>query len=76
MQVKTPEYEKQFYTRIANYTDITFSNKEPPRLTKDLKYNMSYEHNNWIETLALEAVTAVTQLPTAEQDDVCKKTQD
>jgi hypothetical protein len=37
-------------------------------LSKGLKYNLHYKHKNWIETLALEAETAITQLAATEQN--------
>jgi hypothetical protein len=37
-------------------------------LNKGLKYNLSHKNRNWIETLALEAETALSLLPSTEQD--------
>ena len=39
-------------------------------LNKGLKYNLSYKNKNWIQTLALETETAITQLPQQEQEYV------
>jgi hypothetical protein len=60
-----------FHPRVINKTDITFTNDEPTLLNKGLKYNLNHKHTNWINTLALEAETAITQLPTFEQDYIC-----
>jgi hypothetical protein len=67
-QTQNQEFHEQFYPRVINKTDISFSNDELSLLSKGLKYNLSYKHKNWIETLALEAETAVSYLLTAEQD--------
>ena len=37
-------------------------------LQKGLKYNIHTKRKNWIQTLALEAETAITKLPTNERD--------
>ena len=37
-------------------------------LQKGLKYNIHAKKKNWIQTLALEAETAVTQLPPIDRD--------
>ena len=39
-------------------------------LNKGLKYNLNHKQKNWIKTLALEAESAITQLPTHEQDHI------
>ena len=65
---KNPDYKRNFYPRVVNTTDITFTNDELTLLNKGLKYNLNHKHKNWIKTLALEAEPAVTQLPIFEQD--------
>jgi hypothetical protein len=60
----------KFYPRVINKRDITFTNDELSLLNKGLKNNLSFKHKNWIKTLALEAETAITQLPMAERDYV------
>jgi hypothetical protein len=62
------EFQEQFYLRVVSKTDIIFSNDELSLLKKGLKYNLSNKHKKWFETLALEAKTAVSYSPTAEQD--------
>jgi len=37
-------------------------------LQKGLKYNIHAKKENWIQTIALEAETAVTQLPPNDRD--------
>ena len=69
-QSNNHDFQEQLNLRVINKTDIIFSNDKPSLLNKGLKYNLSYKHKNWIETLALETETAVSYLPTAEQDHV------
>jgi hypothetical protein len=37
-------------------------------LCKGLKYNLHHKHKKWVETLALETETAITQLTVTEQN--------
>ena len=60
--VKTITIPPEFYPRAINNTNIIFSDKEITTLNKGLKYNLNFKHN-WISTLALEAETAINQLP-------------
>ena len=41
---------------------------ETELLQKGLKYNLLSKQKNWIQTLALEADTAISKLPTADRD--------
>jgi hypothetical protein len=68
---KTSTTRETFILVVINETDITFTNDELTLLNKGLKYNLNHKHKNWIKTLALEAETAVTQLPIFEQDYIC-----
>jgi hypothetical protein len=70
IQTSTPTHHKKFYPRVVNKTDVTFNADELALLNKGLKYNLSYKRNNWIETLALKAETAVSKLPVLEQDSI------
>ena len=47
---------------------FTFSSDEITLLNKGLKYNINFKLKSWIETLALEAETAVSYLPQTEQE--------
>jgi hypothetical protein len=67
-QSKNPKQQKKFYPRVVNKTNIDFTNEEMTVLNKGLKYNLSHKNKNWIETLALEAETALSLLPSTEQD--------
>jgi len=69
-ETQNQEFHEQFYPHVFNKTGISFSNDKLSLHSKGLKYNMSYKHKNWIETLALEAETAVSYLLTAKQDYV------
>jgi hypothetical protein len=43
------------------YARTIFTGDETQLLNKGLKYNLHYKHKNWIETLAIEADTAIRQ---------------
>jgi len=49
-------------------TDIEFTDYEFTLLNNGLKYNLNHKQKNWIGTHALEAETAIAQLPTHELD--------
>jgi len=70
-QTYKPNTNMNFYHRVVNKTNITFSNDELGLLNKDLKYNLSKKRKQWISNLAMEAETAVTLLPPGEQDYIC-----
>ena len=63
--MKTPT---KFHHRVINKTDINLSEQDIALLNKGLKYNLNFRHSNWINRLALEAETAITQLPLSELD--------
>jgi len=67
-QTKTPKEIHTFHPRVINNTNITFNNNETNLLQKGLKYNTHAKQKNWLQNLALEAETAITQLPTTERD--------
>jgi hypothetical protein len=58
----------EFYPRVINETNITFSIDELTLLSQGLKYNLHYEHKNWTKASALEAEADICQLRTLEQD--------
>jgi hypothetical protein len=55
-------------TRVENQTNIQIIHEEIQILNKGLKYNLHYKNKNWIETLALEAETAISNLEITEQN--------
>jgi len=67
-QKEMPHPRHTFHPRVINNTKIPFSNREMGLLQKGLKYNIHTKKKNWIQTLVLEAETAITQLPTNERD--------
>jgi hypothetical protein len=67
-QKSKPQEQHMFYPRVINNINIPFSNSEMGLHQKGLKYNIHTKKKNWIQTRALEAETAVTQLPTNERD--------
>ena len=75
-QNKTPHRTQTFHPRLINNTDIKFSKSETALLKKDLKYNLHSKPRNWIQNLALEAETAITQLPPNERDVYRKQAAD
>jgi hypothetical protein len=67
-QTKKPSEVHTFYPKDVNKTNITFTNNEINPLDKGPKYNLHSRKNNWLTTLALEAETAITSLPTSDRD--------
>ena len=51
-----------------NKTSIIFTDNEINLLEKDPKYNLHSRKHNWLTTLALEAETAITFLPSSDRD--------
>jgi hypothetical protein len=51
-QTNNPDFYKQFYPRVINNTNITFTNDEMSLLNKGLKYNLGHKNKGWIKTLA------------------------
>ena len=66
-QTKTPSEHRDFYPRVVNYTNITFTDNELKLLNKGPKYNLHHKPKNWITNLALEAETAISLLPTSDR---------
>ena len=54
--------EHTFFPRVTNKTNIQFTPIEEHLLQKGLKYNIHPKPKNWINTLAIEAETAITLL--------------
>jgi hypothetical protein len=67
-QTVTPKVKHTFHPRVVNNTDISFTNSETALLQKVLKYNIHAKKKNWLKDVALEAETAITQLPFNERD--------
>jgi hypothetical protein len=67
---KTPPHHTKFYPRLMNNTKIHFNPSEMKLLNKGFKYNLSFKHKNWIQTLALEAETAISKLAFTDQDSI------
>jgi hypothetical protein len=67
-QTRTPHKTHTFYPRVVNKSNIPFTEAEMTLLQKGLKYNLHTKRNDWLKNLALEAETAITQLPTADRD--------
>ena len=62
----TPQVPDTFHPRIIN-NYISFTNSEMTLLLKGMKYNTHSKKRNWIQSLSLEAETAITQLPPRER---------
>jgi hypothetical protein len=56
------------YARVVNHTSTQFTANEIQLLNKGLKYNLHHKNKKWIETLALEAETAINSLDIKEQN--------
>jgi hypothetical protein len=50
------------HTRVENCTNIQFTHNDIQLLNKGLKYNLHYKNKKLIQTLALEAETAISNL--------------
>ena len=69
-KTQNQHHNVQFYPRVINKTSINFTDSEMTLLNKGLKYNLSYKNKHWLSNLALEAESAISQLPTNEQECV------
>jgi len=67
-QTRTPQPHHKFYPRVINTTDINFSERELTLLEKGPKYNLHSKPKDWIQNLALEAETAIMQLPPTDRE--------
>jgi hypothetical protein len=67
-QTKIPRKPHTFYPRLANNTSIKFTERETLLLNKGPKYNLHARRPSWLTDLALEAETAITQLPPSDRD--------
>jgi hypothetical protein len=67
-QTTKPRQKHTFHPRVNNNTSISFSNEEMTLLQKGPKYNIHSKQKNWLQNLALEAETAITQLPTTDHN--------
>ena len=67
-QTKTPTDTHTFFPRVVNKTNILFSKNELNLLEKGPKYNIHSHKRNWLTTLALEAETSITHLPSTDCD--------
>jgi hypothetical protein len=57
-----------FFPRVINKTSNLFTNNELKLLEKGPKYNIHNHKENWVTTLALEAETAMTHVPSTDRD--------
>jgi hypothetical protein len=55
------------YPRVINYSNTQFTQDEILLLSKGMKYSLHYKQKNWLETLALEADTAISSLDIRQQ---------
>jgi len=60
-QTNNSDFQKQFYLRVVNKINITFTSDELSLLNKGLKYNLVYKHRDWIATFVLEATMTASQ---------------
>jgi hypothetical protein len=51
----------EFYPRVINEANLTFSSDELP-LNQILKHTLHYEHKNWTKTSALESEADICHL--------------
>jgi hypothetical protein len=67
-QAEKPRIKTLFYPRVINNSDITFTDEKLILLNKGLKYNLNYKNKNRLSTVAMEAETAISMLPSHEQE--------
>jgi len=60
--------DKKLQNLTLTQKETPFSNRVMGLLHKGLKYKIHTKKKDWIHTLALEAETAITQLPTKERE--------
>jgi len=73
-QTRTKIPKHSFYPRVVNMTDISFSEPKMTILQKGPKYNTHNKPKDWLQTLALEAETAITLLPPSDREVYTKFT--
>jgi hypothetical protein len=61
------QQEHTFYQRVHNLSKVTFTKDEMSLLNKGLKYNLHHKQKQWIQTLAIEADSAINLLNPYEQ---------
>jgi hypothetical protein len=66
-QTITPTEHREFYPRVVNNTNITFTDNEYKLLNKGLKYNLHHKQKNWLTNLVLEAETDISLLPLTDR---------
>jgi len=59
-QTRTTSPKHTFHHKVVNKTDISFSESEMTILRKCPKYKVQSKHKVWLQTLVLEAETAIT----------------
>jgi hypothetical protein len=73
-QTHTHPPNHRFHPRVVNMTNISFSDPEMALLQKGPKYNLHNKPKTWIQNLALEAETAISQLPISERETYRQRT--
>jgi hypothetical protein len=66
-KIYTQQNEHVFHQRVDKLSNVMFTNEEMTLLNKGLKYNLHHKHKRWIQTLAIEADTAINLLDPHEQ---------
>jgi hypothetical protein len=61
------QHTNTFYQRIDNISNVIFTDEETQLLSKGLKYNLHHKRRHWIQTLAIEADTAINLLLSQQQ---------
>jgi hypothetical protein len=56
-----------FYQRVSNLSSTTFTHEEMTLLNKGLKYNLHHKPKQWLQTLAIVADMAISQLAPQDQ---------
>jgi hypothetical protein len=64
----TQETQHIFYPKLTNRTNIQLTHNETQLLNKGPGYNLQYTSRKWIETLAIEAETAISIIEETKQN--------
>ena len=69
-QNEKPNDDSKFYPRVVNKINNDFTDEEITLLHTGLKYNLNHESTHWLSNIALEPETAITRIPTHQQERV------
>jgi hypothetical protein len=66
-QQQQQQQHQTFDQRVSNLSSLNFTNNKMTLLNKGLKYNLRYKPKQWLQTLAIEADTAISLIAPQDQ---------